>query len=115
MKKQIKYKVQSMIQDFNFSLLNPKYILITAIFFLIGETAFSQSVGINSTGTAPNTSAMLDVDASNKGMLNPRVSLTSTTDATTIPSPATSLLVYNSNASMTNGGIGFGIGMEHSG
>ncbi|GAB2641456.1 hypothetical protein GCM10027035_39210 [Emticicia sediminis] len=38
---------------------------------------------------------MLDVAASNKGVLVPRVSLTSTADISTIISPATSLLVYN--------------------
>jgi hypothetical protein len=38
---------------------------------------------------------MLDIDANNKGLLIPRVALTSATDATTISSPATSLLVYN--------------------
>ncbi|GIV26884.1 MAG: hypothetical protein KatS3mg027_0698 [Bacteroidia bacterium] len=56
---------------------------------------YSQNVGINSTGSAPNNSAGLDVDFNNKGILIPRVALTSSTDAATIPSPATSLLVYN--------------------
>ncbi|WP_435354375.1 hypothetical protein [Emticicia sp. SJ17W-69] len=42
-----------------------------------------------------NPSAMLDVASKNKGVLIPRVSLTSTSDITTIVSPATSLLVYN--------------------
>lgn len=58
----------------------------------------AQNVGINATGTAPNTSAMLDVDAANKGLLIPRVALTSTADVTTIATPATSLLVYNTAA-----------------
>jgi hypothetical protein len=47
------------------------------------------------------------LDFNNKGLLIPRVSLQSNVDITTIPSPATSLLVYNSNANMTNGGVGF--------
>ncbi len=42
-----------------------------------------------------NPSAMLDVAASNKGVLVPRVSLSSINDISTIVSPATSLLVYN--------------------
>lgn len=42
-----------------------------------------------------NPSAMLDVAANNKGVLIPRVSLTSTSDISTITSPAISLLVYN--------------------
>ena len=42
-----------------------------------------------------NPSAMLDVASSNKGVLIPRVALSSTADISTIVSPATSLLVYN--------------------
>jgi hypothetical protein len=63
----------------------------------------AQNVGINASGNAPEASAMLDVSASNKGLLIPRVSLLSTTDNTTVPTPTTSLLVYNTNASITNG------------
>jgi len=44
--------------------------------------------------TTPDASAKLDVSSTNKGFLPPRVSLTSVTDNTTIPSPATGLLVY---------------------
>jgi hypothetical protein len=75
---------------------------IFSTFFL-----FSQNVGINSTGVLPDSSAGLDIDYTNKGLLIPRVSLVSTTDIVTIPSPATSLLVYNTNASMTGGVVGF--------
>jgi len=47
-------------------------------------------------GTAtPDASAILDIKATDKGMLVSRVSLTGTTDVTTIATPATSLLVYN--------------------
>jgi hypothetical protein len=67
----------------------------------------AQNVGINSTGVAPNTSAILDISASDKGVLVPRVSLSSSSDATTIISPAPTLLVWNLNASMT-GGAGTG-------
>jgi hypothetical protein len=45
--------------------------------------------------TTPNASAKLDVYSTNKGFLPPRVTLTGTTDATTIASPAEGLLVYN--------------------
>ena len=44
--------------------------------------------------TTPNASAKLDVYATNKGFLPPRVALTGVYDATTITSPATGLLVY---------------------
>lgn len=55
----------------------------------------AQNVGINNNGSAPHTSAMLDVNNANKGLLIPRVALTGTDDATTILTPAISLLVYN--------------------
>ena len=73
----------------------------------MSKMSFAQNVGINPTGATPNSSAMLDVSATDKGMLIPRVSLTSTSDVTTIVNPATSLLVYNTNAGMSNGSVGF--------
>lgn len=68
---------------------------------------FSQNVAINASGAPPNASAMLDVSSTNKGILVPRVSLLSTTDVVTIPSPAVSLMVYNQNTGMTGGGVGY--------
>ncbi len=65
------------------------------IIILFSASSFAQNVGINNEGTAPNPSAMLDVNSASKGMLIPRVILTGTDDVTTIPSPAISLLVYN--------------------
>lgn len=64
-------------------------------------TSYSQNVAINTTGNNPDISAMLDIVSSDKGLLIPRVSLTSITDNTTITSPATSLLVFNTNESLT--------------
>lgn len=75
-----------------------------------GEKLLAQSVAINSNGALPNPCALLDINAApgnNKGLLVPRISLLSTTDVVTIPSPATSLLVYNTNASMIGGALGF--------
>ncbi|GIV27156.1 MAG: hypothetical protein KatS3mg027_0970 [Bacteroidia bacterium] len=72
-----------------------KWLFSSGVLLLTMSTSFSQNVGINPTGSAPNNSAGLDVDFTNKGLLIPRVALTSATDAATIPSPATSLLVYN--------------------
>ncbi|WP_114820261.1 hypothetical protein [Chryseobacterium sp. KLBC 52] len=59
-------------------------------------------VGINT----PDSSALLDLNATNKGLLLPRVSLSSTSDASTVPSPATGLMVYNNNSSMSPQGTG---------
>jgi hypothetical protein len=61
-------------------------------FFLISVSVFAQT-GIGT--TTPNASAKLDVYSTNKGFLPPRVTLISTTDASTIVSPAEGLLVYN--------------------
>lgn len=68
----------------------------TLLFFaLLCQVGYAQNVGINSTGTAPKTSAGLDVDFLDKGLLIPRVALDSTLDVMTIASPDSSLLVYN--------------------
>jgi hypothetical protein len=45
--------------------------------------------------TTPDASAKLDISSTNKGFLPPRLTLTSSTDNTTIPNPAIGLLVYN--------------------
>lgn len=64
--------------------------------------SFGQNVGINATGTAPNTSAMLDVESTTRGLLIPRVSLTAINNNAPIgASVATSLLVYNTNTAGT--------------
>jgi len=72
------------------------HLILLGLLF-ISITGYSQNVGINSDGSAPNASAGLDVSFTNKGLLIPRVALTSTTDVTTISSPATSLLIYNTS------------------
>lgn len=55
---------------------------------------FAQNVGINPTGAAPHPSAILDVSATNKGLLAPRMNQ-SQRDA--IPSPATGLMIYQTD------------------
>ncbi len=65
---------------------------------LSGQTT---GVGINTTGAAPDNSAILDVSASDRGILIPRVALTDAADATTVPSAANGLLVYNTATSGT--------------
>ncbi|MFY9307996.1 MAG: hypothetical protein WAQ28_02995 [Bacteroidia bacterium] len=85
-----------------------RYLLLiaTAIIFVQFKTT-AQNISVNSTGALPDPSAMLDVVSANKGLLMPRVSLTGVNDNTTIPNPATSLVVYNTNSAMSGGGIGF--------
>ena len=55
--------------------------------------------------TTPDASAKLDVSSTNKGFLPPRVTLTGISDNSTIASPATGLLVYNTG---TNVGLAAG-------
>lgn len=62
------------------------------VFILLSK--FSQAQLAIGTNTI-DASAKLQVDASNKGFLPPRVTLTGTTDISTISSPATGLLVFN--------------------
>jgi hypothetical protein len=53
--------------------------------------------------SSPDASAALDITATNKGLLIPRIALNSTTDASTITSPAAGLLIYNTNTSLSDG------------
>ncbi|NTW33784.1 MAG: hypothetical protein HGB12_14380, partial [Bacteroidetes bacterium] len=61
--------------------------------------SFSQGAAINPTGAAAKASAMLDVNASNQGILIPRLS---TISRNAIPSPAAGLLIYNTNTKLFN-------------
>jgi hypothetical protein len=67
------------------------------IFFFVMVSAssllYSQGVGIG-TGS-PIASAALDITASNKGLLLPRVALTGVYDVITINNPAEGLLIFN--------------------
>lgn len=82
-----------------------KQLLLSAL-FLFTWNSFSQ-VGIGT--TTPNASSSLDISSNTSGVLIPRVSLVDISNGTTpISSPATSLLVYNTNAAVTGGnGVGY--------
>lgn len=76
--------------------MNCTKFLFGLIIIVKSISSHSQGVGINQIGNLPDGSAALDLNFPNKGLLIPRVSLTSEQDDMTIPLPATSLLVYNS-------------------
>lgn len=82
-----------------------KFIVFLLSILIISQTSsFSQNVGV---GTAtPDASAALDIQSAGKGLLIPRVNLLTTVDMTTIPSPATSLMIFNTNAALP-GGAGY--------
>lgn len=71
---------------------------LVIVFALIACSSSAQNVGINVTGAAPHASALLDVDAAGlpangkRALLIPRMT---TAERIAIPTPATSLLVYD--------------------
>lgn len=71
--------------------------LFIALFF--STKSFSQSVSINNNGNAADSSAMLDVSSTTKGLLIPRMTAG---QRSLINAPATGLLVYQ-----TDGDAGF--------
>ena len=66
---------------------------IFTVFILFFTISTYAQVGIGT--STPDASAKLEVNSTSKGLLIPQISLTGSSDATTIASPATSLLVYN--------------------
>ncbi len=69
-----------------------KLLVISLFFLFFGVT--SAQVGINTDGSNPNTSAMLDIKSVNSGILIPRMTLA---QRNAITSPATGLLIYQTN------------------
>ncbi|MFT7068021.1 MAG: hypothetical protein ACJAZY_000901, partial [Spirosomataceae bacterium] len=67
--------------------------LTVVLCLMLQVTSFAQSIKLNN--QADPGSAMLEVNSTSKGILIPNVTLTGITDATTIATPAASLLVYN--------------------
>ena len=77
-----------------------KLFTMFSAWLLITGIAANAQVKIGGTAGAPDASAILDISnitaaTAKKGFLAPQVALTSTTDVSTIPSPASSLMVFN--------------------
>ncbi len=72
-------------------------LLVASLIFILPVAA--QSVAVNNDGSAPNASALLDIKSIDKGLLIPRMT---SAQRTAISSPATGLLIYQ-----TNGSTGF--------
>lgn len=78
-----------------------KYYIIIIILILQNFVLDAQNVGINATGAAPDTTAILDISSAGlpannqKGILIPRVELIQKSIDTPIVAPTTSLLIYN--------------------
>jgi len=69
--------------------------LFLAAIIMLASYSLNAQVAVTTDGSSADASAMLDVKSANKGMLIPQVALTGVNDATTITTPATSLLIYN--------------------
>ena len=67
------------------------------LFFTFACFATQAQVAINTTGAAPDNSAMLDITSNIKGLLTPRMT---SAQRTAIASPATGLLVYDTDLSL---------------
>lgn len=77
--------------------MNPKSLIPLTLFLLIVDSkTFAQNVAINSTGSTPDTSAMLDISSTTKGLLIPRMT---TTQLGNIPTPARGLLAFSTTDS----------------
>ena len=74
-------------------------LLLATVATFAGTTqqANAQGMAVNTSGAAANTSAMLDVSSTSKGMLIPRLATPSS-----ISSPATGLMVYNTTTNQFN-------------
>lgn len=68
---------------------------ILAFFLFCCHFLFSQNIGVNSTGVAPDNSAMLDIASTNKGLLIPRMPAAL---RLSISTPANSLLVFDTDS-----------------
>jgi hypothetical protein len=64
------------------------------LMFLITSPVFSQGVGINTDGSSPNTSAILDVKSTSQGVL---ISRMTEANKNAITSPATGLIIYQTD------------------
>ena len=78
-----------------------KTILASFLFFSLIANVTMAQVGINTDGTAPNSSAMLDVNSANKGVLLPRMSYSG---LFAIVNPAPGLMVFCSDCGETGSG-----------
>ncbi len=76
--------------------------LLLSLFIITGSVGAFAQIGINT--NSPDASSALDITATDKGLLIPRVTLTSDLNSPSpVTSPATGLLVFNTGANQTVG------------
>jgi hypothetical protein len=81
-----------------------KKVLITGLAIVLSFGALLSQDNVGFGTTTPHSSALLDMTATDKGLLIPRVQLIAVTNGTTpVNGPATGLLVYNESGALTPG------------
>lgn len=75
------------------------FIFSVAILFAYAFNAAAQSVGINTDGSAPAASAMLEVKSTSKGLLPPRMT---NAERNAIANPDEGLIIYNTTTKKPN-------------
>ncbi|MDP2385724.1 MAG: hypothetical protein Q8M29_05095 [Bacteroidota bacterium] len=80
-----------------------KKIILCLCLTAITGVSIKAQVKIGDNPNTINASSLFEMESGTKGFLPPRISLASLTDVTTIPTPATSLLIYNTNAALSPG------------
>ena len=86
------------------------FFYILGVLLLLPLGSFCQGVKISSTPGNPDPSAVLDAEATDKGVLVPRVALQNATDGQTISTPATGLMVFNTGQSLAPAGFYYNAG-----
>ena len=76
---------------------------ISLSFLGLVSYAQTEGVSIKSTVSPPHPSSMLDVESASKGILIPRVNLSSLIDIVNVPNPADGLMVFNKGAFIEKG------------
>jgi len=82
--------------------MKKRFQFLTLFLAMISLSSFAQ-VSINNSGTDPDNSAMLDVSATDKGLLIPRVDLDDVTTADPVEDPAVGLLIFNQGGDEAEG------------
>ena len=74
--------------------MNKVLVILVLIFIFLPANTYSQSLSVNTDGTSADSSAILDVKSTSKGVLIPRVT---TVQKNAIALPAVGLLVYQTD------------------
>jgi hypothetical protein len=74
-----------------------RYLTTLFLFFIYAGLSAQQGIGINTDGSSPHSSAMLDVKSTSKGFLVPRMTAA---ERLAITNPATGLMVYETTSNL---------------